>query len=92
MSKITVSITFDRQEIIDNLPYALICDVVHGHMWTTRERKAFEQLFIGEEKEIADKIVKQSYKWRIKTGVPDSITITAQEYKIWMILADFCSR
>lgn len=92
MPKVSVLITFNRQDIINNLPYALICDVVHGDTWSTRERKAFEQLFTGEEKEMADKIVRQAYKWRIKTGVPDSITLTTQEYKIWMILADFCSR
>ena len=90
MPKITLELTFTSEEIHDKIPYAVICDVLHGHVMTGSERRRFERMFSEEDKEEIEKIKKKAYKWRITTGVPDEVTMTLHEYNLWQMLAEFC--
>lgn len=92
MPVMTIILTFNQQEIINNLHYQTICEVLHGHTMGTSKRRQLEQLFTKEEMEVVERISKVVYKWYIKTGVPDVYSMTFNNYEIWMKLLDFCTR
>ena len=92
MAEINLSVTLSSDEVNQKIPYVLICDVRHGSGWNTgKNKREYEKKFTEEEREEAEKIFRQAYKWRITSGVPDSVTMPMRTFALWVKLGEFCA-
>ena len=89
--KANTMLTLDRSEVESFLPYALICETRERELFGTgKVKRRFKEEFTDEEREMANKIFAQSHRWYLKVGVPESVTISTQEFALWIKLGDFC--
>lgn len=93
MAEINLNITLSHDEVNQKIPYALICDVRYGSRWNTgKNKREYEKSFTVEEREEAEKIFRQAYKWHITSGVPDNVTMSMRTFALWLKLGEFCAR
>lgn len=82
---------FDHDAIIDELPYALIGETTSRAIWNTGKRKRlWNKMFTRSEKRTCAKIISQSQKWLLTTGVPNEVRMCGRTRMLWNKLADFC--
>ena len=90
--KAEIVLTLDRYELNACIPYALICETREGARWTGRKLiERFEREFTSEERREIDTLFQQAHKWHLKTGVPETVSMTARTLALWLRLAEFCS-
>ena len=81
----------NRDEINDQIPYALICEMMGGACWDKAKRKRLmKERFTKAEIEAIHRLYKLAYNWYLRTGVPDEVRMTVQTYALWQKLANFC--
>ena len=92
MAEINLSITLSSDEVNQKIPYVLICEVRHGSRWNTGKMKCeYEKNFTKEERDEAEKIFRQAYKWHITSGVPSQVSMPMRTFALWMKIGEFCS-
>lgn len=81
-----------HEEAQKMLPYGVICETRYGSRWNTlRRRRRWEKEFSASERQAATRIFRQSYRYCLVTGLPDSVKMTAQTAILWRKLANFCA-
>lgn len=79
-----------REEVEENIPYKLICLTRYGNVWDTMRRKlSWNKEFSTLEKEIAEKLFKQSHVWLVN-GIPNTVRMDFQTCGLWHKIAKFC--
>ena len=88
----TAYLHFTYDDIHNELPYKLIAETASRSIWDTGKRKRrMAQVFTESERRQISRIIAQSKTWALVRGVPDKgVDMTAQTYRLWMTLADFC--
>lgn len=85
-------LTFNRDEVNKEIPYAIICETRYGSKWDTgRRRRLFNNAFSMNEYSKCRKIFKLAHRWTLTTGVPKEVKMTLGTYKLWKKLGDFCA-
>ena len=87
-----MEIVFTQDEIKANIPYQMICMTRYGSVWNTmrRKRKWVEE-FTAYERERLNAMCRQTYSWTCTTGLPESLRMSMNTYRLWNRLAEFCS-
>lgn len=80
-----------HDEVNEQIPYAIICEVMGGARWNTGKRKRLmKERFTESEVDAICRLHKQAYDWHLRKGVPDEVKMTVQTYALWQKLANFC--
>ena len=89
--KIETAYTFNHDEIHDRLHYQLIVESIGSDRWNTGPNKRkLQNEFTEDEIENIKKIYKKSYNWYTHTGIPDTVTLSSNAYKLWLKLVNYC--
>ena len=89
--KIETAYTFNHDEIYYRLHYQLIVESIGSDRWNTGSNKRkLQNEFTKDEIENINKIYKKSYKWYTHTGIPDTVTLSSNAYKLWLKLVNYC--
>lgn len=84
-------ISLNREEIMEQIPYAVVAETMSGARWNTGKRKRLmKQHFTESEIEATYRLHKQAYSWYLVKGVPDEVKMTLATYQLWHKLASFC--
>ena len=84
-------IGLNRDEIQENLPYALIAETMGSSRWNTgKRRRLMKEQFTESEIAAIYRIYKQARSWHCVKGVPEEIQMTIKTYRFWHKLANFC--
>lgn len=83
---------FDHEDIIKEIPYALICETHETSCWNTFRRKRFwNTVFNEKEQKACERLFRQAKSWHLSKGVPDSLTLTKETLVLWKKLGEFCA-
>lgn len=89
--EVSTYVTLTHDEIVDKIPYAMICEMRYGARWDTgRRRRAWVQSFTEAERRAAADLFKQAHSWYLVKGVPDTVKMKATTLALWMKLGAFC--
>ena len=89
--KVKTYITLNRDEINQQIPYAVVCEVMSGAKWNTGKRKRLmKERFTEAEREKIYKLHKQARSWHLVKGVPDELKLSVNTLLLWQKLANFC--
>lgn len=84
-------ISLNREEIMEQIPYAVVAETMSSAHWNTGKRKRLmKQHFTESEIEATYRLHKQAHSWYLVKGVPDEIKMTLATYQLWHKLANFC--
>ena len=84
-------ISLNRDEIYEQIPYAIVAETMSGAKWNTgRRKRLMKQYFTKSEIASTYRLHKIAYGWYLRKGVPDEIKITLDTYALWKKLASFC--
>jgi transposase len=84
-------LSFNSDEIREEIPYAIVAETMSGARWNTgRRKRLMKQHFTEAEIEATYRLHKQAYDWYLRKGVPDEIKMTMNTYHLWHKLANFC--
>lgn len=87
-----IMLRFDHEDIQKHLPYAVICEAREGARWETARRKAmWRARFTESEREAARRIFKQAHEWYLVKGAPETTSMSAETFELWVKLGDFCA-
>ena len=85
-------LVFTADEIREQIAYPLICETMCGVAWDTSKRKRrWLEEFTERERIACSKLRAQAYKWHLKTGVPDEVTMSHNTLRLWYKLEEFCA-
>ena len=89
----TVKIHVSHDEVIESLPYGVICEAMEGARWNTMKRKRlWNEIFSESEKRKITEIKKIAHRLYLVTGVPEyGLDMTKDMYLLWYKLAHFCA-
>lgn len=87
----TFYIAFDREEIQERIPYAIIAETMSSAVWNTMKRRRLaKEFFTDAEIDAIYRLRNQARDWYLYKGVPDEVKMTVQTYNLWQKLANFC--
>ena len=85
-------IVLSHDEILMELPYAVICEAHESASWnSTHRRREWFDSFTEEEKRASKRIFHQAHQWYLVSGAPDSIRMTGKTLELWKKLGMFCA-
>lgn len=85
-------ITLTHDKIINEIPYAVICEAHEGSRWRTgRRRRLYDELFTKFEQAACVRLFSKAADWTLVTGAPDSIRMNKDTYALWQKLGSFCA-
>lgn len=90
--KTNISYILSSDELKDHLAYDFICTCIACEDWKCRKiRTKFEECFTEEERNIINNVIyKKAYKWYLRSGLPEEVEISREEYELWQRLKQFC--
>ena len=89
--KTEIYLMLTHDEVNEQIPYALVCEVMGGSRWnTTKRKRLMKESFTESEIDAIHRLYKLAYAWHLRTGVPDEVRMTVQTYALWQKLANFC--
>lgn len=82
----------EHDEVDSVLGYKLICESMGRSVWkTSKVKKAFAEQFNKQERlDARYTIYPKAHAWYLKTGVPDEVRLTQDEFDLWRKLRQFC--
>ena len=84
-------IALNRDEIQEQIPYAIVAETMSGARWGTGKRKRLmKECFSKAEIEATYRLHRIARDWYLYKGVPDEATMTISTYDLWQKLANFC--
>ena len=91
--KIESFVILEREDIQQNIPYAIIAETIGRSCWNTGKCKRLKKEFFTRE-EIANlpRIYKYARDWYLIKGVPDSIRLRPNTIELFVKLGEFCSQ
>lgn len=89
--KLETYFVLNRDEIQQQIPYALVCETMSGARWgTTKRVRLMQERFNQTEINAIHNMHKQAYSWYLVKGVPEELRITPHILALWQKLAAFC--
>lgn len=89
--KVETYLVLNRDEINQQIPYAIVCETMSGARWHTGKRKRLMKLtFTEAEINAINRLHRQAYSWYLVKGVPEELRITPHILALWHKLAEFC--
>lgn len=89
--KVETYLVLNRDEINQQIPYALVCEIMGSARWsTTRRIRLMSEQFTDTERDAISRIYHQARIWYLIKGVPDELRITPHILELWYKLAAFC--
>ena len=86
-----VYLCFDKNEISDKIPYAIICETMGSSRWNTGKRKrAWKMKFTETERKKCIELHKTACDWHLRYGVPDAVKMRPETLLLWEKLGNFC--
>ena len=80
-----------RREVEDSIPYAIVCETMHGSAWSTgRVKRMFADQFSEKERHACRQLKAQARRWYLETGVPETVKMKDSTYYLWQKLGQFC--
>lgn len=87
-----VYLEFTREEMRRRIPYAMVCEGQNGSRWnTTRRRRRWMAEFSKRERSAAGGLFRQAHNWMLGCGVPKTVRMTFDTYRLWLKLGNFCA-
>ena len=87
-----IYVTLSHDEVNRNIPYAVVCEARYGSRWDrTSRRKRWLSEFSEQERAAAHDLFVMAHKWYLKTGVPDTVKMSARTLALWLKLGEFCA-
>jgi hypothetical protein len=84
-------LSFTREEIQEQIPYAIVAETMSSSIWNTGKRKRLmAKYFTDAEVEEVDSLHRMARNWHICKGVPSEVRMTMDTYYLWQKLANFC--
>lgn len=84
-------LSFNHEEIQNEIPYAIVAETMSGAKWNTgRRKRLMKEQFTETEIEAIYRLHKQAHSWYLVKGVPEEIKMTLNTYHLWHKLATFC--
>lgn len=84
-------IVLDRDEINQQIPYAVVCEGMSSSRWNTTKRvRLMRERFTDTEIDAIHRIHQQARIWYLVKGVPDELRIMPKTLALWHRLAAFC--
>lgn len=88
----TLYLSFSREEIQKEIPYAIVAETMSRSVWNTGRRKQLmKEHFIEPEIDIINRLGRQAHRWHLTTGVPEELKLTLHTFEMWQRLANFCA-
>lgn len=88
----TIEMILTAEEIQREIQYQLICQTRYGSRWNTMRRKLkWNDEFTDDEKLKAEKLFSQSHSWSIGKGIPNTVRMNLETYRLWDKIGKFCS-
>lgn len=88
----TLYLSFSREEIKEQIPYAIVAETMSSSKWNTgRRKRLMKEQFIEPEIDIIYRLGKQAHRWHLTTGVPEELKLTLHTFQMWTRLANFCA-
>lgn len=85
-----ICLTHDR--IIQEIPFALICETHEGSRWNTGKRKClWNETFTKSEQDACVRLFRKAADWSLVHGAPEKIVMQRSTYDLWMKLGAFCA-
>lgn len=85
-------LVLSREEVRQQIPYAVICETREGSAWNTgRRRRLWVDMFTRTERDAAARLFKMAHRWYLTTGVPDKVTMALSTMRLWQKLGEFCA-
>ena len=92
MASVKIDIILSRDEVNEQIPYALICMTRYGANWDTgRRKRRWKEEFTEAERDAASRLFSLSHKWLLTTGVPEEVRMHHSTYALWLKLGAFCA-
>lgn len=91
--EINIMLHLSRDDIIEKLPYDLICTTRESSVWETGKRKrAWLAQFTPEEREASADIFRRAHSMHLTKGVPENgIVMHQKTYDLWQKIGAFCA-
>ena len=84
-------LSFNSDEIREQIPYAIVAETMSRSVWNTGRRKRLMKIYFTESEITAIyRLHRIAYDWYLRKGVPDEVKITLDTYALWHKLASFC--
>ena len=85
-------LVLNRDEVNEQIPYAMICETRFGRYWdTSRRRRMWVEQFTESERKQAHCLFNQARLWYLVKGVPDEVVMAGKTYELWQKLGAFCA-
>lgn len=84
-------IALTHDEVLKNIPFALICETREGARWNTGTRKRrWKEEFSQYDRDVCTRLFRKAKDWTLIHGVPDLVRMDEETYTLWRKLGDFC--
>ena len=88
----SLMIVLNREEIQHTINYPLICETMCGAAWQTgKRRRRWREEFTESERRACYHLKAMAYKWYLRTGGPNKLTMTLNTMALWKKLEAFCA-
>ena len=89
--KIKIMVHLTHDEIVQQIPYGIVCETMYGAKWNTgRRKRMFAKEFSESERRSISRLRGIAYEWALKKGAPNEVKMTHKTYLLWKRLGDFC--
>ena len=89
--KVETYLVLNRDEIQNQIPYAVVCEGMGSSRWSTTKRvRLMREQFTEAERNAINTMYHQARSWYLVKGVPDELRITPHILALWHKLAAFC--
>ena len=87
-----IMLKLTHEDVQEKIPYGIVCETYCREIFRTgRAKRLRKERFTDAEWERCLDLCKLAYKWFLKTGVPDEVTMSARTFALWLRLAEFCA-
>lgn len=87
-----VYISFSREEVLEQIPFPLICETMCSSIWSSgKVKRRFVATFSEADRKAISRLKQQAYTWHLRTGVPENVLMSHHTYELWQGLAEFCA-
>lgn len=86
-----VYVSLSKDEILELIPYAIVCETMSGAKWNTgRRKRLMKERFTESEIKAVSRLHQQARSWYLIKGLPEELVIKPKTIHLWNRLAEFC--
>ena len=85
-------IALTHDQIIKEIPYAVICEAHESARWRTgRRRRLYDETFTVSEQAACVRLFSKAADWALVKGAPEVVRMNKSTYDLWQKLGEFCA-